>query len=161
MTVVLEALSVKTMKFKSRRMNRILSASQLGHAATRLREKLNFCHIRYKSVISAYSSQECSECGYVDEKNRPSQAVFKCLACGCKLPADVNAGKVLVKRFDDTELSTVDDYRQVKTILLQRFFDRFPVTRSVAGGLDTRLSKGDESCKGQSVCLTPVLEIMS
>ena len=135
--VVLERLSIKGMRFRSRRMNRVLSASQLGYLTRRLREKLDYAHIRYRSVPAAYSSQECAECGYVDEKNRPSQEQFRCLWCGYVDHADVNAGKVLVKRFDDTELLNVDDYREVKAILLKRFYDRFPDARSASGGLDT------------------------
>ena len=86
-----------------------------------MREKLDYAHIGYHSVPAAYSSQECAVCGYVDEKNRPSQDRFHCLWCGYADHADVNAGKVLVKRFGDTELSNVDDYREVKAVLLRRF----------------------------------------
>lgn len=135
--VILERLSVKGMRFKSRRMNRILSAAQLGYLTRRLRDKLDYAHIHYRSVLAAYSSQECAVCGYVDEKNRPSQEQFRCLWCGNVDNADVNAGKVLVKRFGDTELLNVDDYREVTAILLKRFFDRFPDARSASGGLDT------------------------
>jgi len=146
--VVLERLSVSGMRFKSRRMNRILSAAQLGYLTRRLREKLDHAHIRYHSVWAAYSSQECAVCGYVDEKNRPNQEQFRCLWCGNVDHADVNAGKVLVKRFGDTELSNVDDYRKVKPILLRRFCrrqgiqemlalrDRLPDGRSPSGGLE-------------------------
>jgi len=135
--VILERLSVQDMRFKSRRMNRILSAAQLGYLSRRLPEKLDYAHIRHHSVLAAYSSQECAVCGYVDEKNRPTQDRFCCLWCGYADHADVNAGKVLVKRFGDTELSNVDDYREVKAILLSRFLDRFPDARSASGGLDT------------------------
>ena len=148
--VVLERLSVRGMRFKSHRMNRILSAAQLGYLTRRLREKLDHAHIRYRSVRAAYSSQECAVCGYVDERNRPSQEQFRCLWCGHVDHADVNASKVLVKRFGDTELSNVADYREVKPILLQRFCrrqgisemavlrDRFPDARSASGGLELR-----------------------
>jgi len=47
--------------------------------------------------------------------------------CGHKEQADHNASKILTKRFSDTELLSVEDYRQVKVILLKRFYDRFPV----------------------------------
>lgn len=142
--VVLEQLSVKGMRFKSRRMNRMLSAAQLGYLYRRVREKLDYAHIRYRSVWAAYSSQECAKCGYVDRKNRPSRDKFCCLWCGNVDNADVNAGKVLVKRFDDAELINVGDYREVKAILLERFYrmhsirDRFPDARSASGGLELR-----------------------
>jgi putative transposase len=76
--VVLERLNIKGMKFKSKRMNRILKASKIGFALDKLKEKLDYKHIRYASVPAAYSSQECSECGYVHKKNRPNQEKFKC-----------------------------------------------------------------------------------
>jgi len=107
--VVLERLNIKGMKFKSRRMNRILKASKIGLALEKLKEKLDYKHIRYATVQAAYSSQECSECG---EK-------FKCGYCGQTENADVNAGKVLIKRFGDAELLNVAHFRFVTTILLE------------------------------------------
>lgn len=38
-----------------------------------------------------YTSQTCSQCGCVDRQNRPTQAKFKCTACGFELNADHNA----------------------------------------------------------------------
>jgi putative transposase len=46
-----------------------------------------------QKVISAYTSQRCSECGYPAAGNRKSQAVFACLACAVTLNADVNAAR--------------------------------------------------------------------
>jgi transposase len=37
------------------------------------------------------SSRECSECGHIDKRNRPSQSKFRCLACGYEANADYNA----------------------------------------------------------------------
>jgi putative transposase len=44
-------------------------------------------------VNPAYTSQTCNRCGHVDAKNRESQAVFVCTACGHRDHADVNAAK--------------------------------------------------------------------
>jgi putative transposase len=134
--VVLEKLNIKGMKFKSKRMNRILKASKIGFALDKLKEKLDYKHIRYTSVPAAYSSQECNECGYVHKDNRLTQEKFKCGYCEHTENADVNAGKVLVKRFGDAELLNVGHFREVKTILLERFYRRFPDARSVSGGLE-------------------------
>jgi len=92
--------------------------------------------LTFAMALPTYSSQECAECGYVDEKNRLTRDRFCCLWCGNVDDADVNAGKVLVKRFGDAELLSVDDYRTVKTVLLERFFDRFPDARSASGRLE-------------------------
>ena len=42
-------------------------------------------------VPPQYTSQTCSCCGCVDKQNRPSQARFKCTACGFECNADYNA----------------------------------------------------------------------
>jgi putative transposase len=38
-----------------------------------------------------YTSQKCSDCGYVAKENRKSQAKFKCCNCGFEMNADRNA----------------------------------------------------------------------
>jgi putative transposase len=43
------------------------------------------------AVHARRTSQQCASCGHVAEGNRPSQAVFRCLACGHQAHADVNA----------------------------------------------------------------------
>jgi hypothetical protein len=49
---------------------------------------------------TAYSSRECSACGYTHADNRPGkpQELFQCQACGYTDHADVNAPKTLRKR---------------------------------------------------------------
>ena len=44
------------------------------------------------------TSRECSHCGYVDKRNRRSQAEFLCLRCGYESHADINAAKVIAAR---------------------------------------------------------------
>lgn len=44
------------------------------------------------------SSRTCSKCGYVDKRNRKSQAEFSCKRCGYQANADLNAAQVLATR---------------------------------------------------------------
>ena len=44
------------------------------------------------------SSRTCSRCGFVDKKNRKSQADFSCLRCGHHANADLNAARNLATR---------------------------------------------------------------
>jgi len=44
-------------------------------------------------VNPRHTSQQCSCCGYTAKENRVSQNVFRCLACGYEVNADVNAAK--------------------------------------------------------------------
>ena len=48
---------------------------------------------RLVEVDSRHTSQRCSCCSHKSKENRPSQAVFRCLACGYEENADVNAAK--------------------------------------------------------------------
>lgn len=87
-TAAIERLNVKDMRMKSRLMNRRLRAAQIGFLRDRLKIKLDEGGIRYKSVQAAYSSQECPECGFTIEHNRPTQANFCCCWCGFSENAD-------------------------------------------------------------------------
>jgi len=40
-----------------------------------------------------YTSQRCSNCQYVDAKNRQTQEKFVCLECRYSINADVNAAR--------------------------------------------------------------------
>ena len=53
---------------------------------------------RVWAVPAHHSSQECAACGHTAKGNRPSQAVFACLACGHREHADVNAAQVITAR---------------------------------------------------------------
>jgi IS605 OrfB family transposase len=44
------------------------------------------------------TSRTCAECHHVDKRNRPSQAVFHCRACGYRANADHNASRAIGHR---------------------------------------------------------------
>ena len=134
--VALERLTVKDMRFKSRQMNRALRASQLGYLRDKLKFKLDERGICYRSVQPAYSSQQCSQCGFTISMNRRSQAEFRCLWCGFEANADENAASNIAERFSDEELNTLP-FRAVETVLAIRFMRRLPDARSAPAGLDT------------------------
>jgi IS605 OrfB family transposase len=48
------------------------------------------------------TSRTCSRCGYVDKRNRRSQAEFSCLRCGYTANADLNAATILATRGEVT-----------------------------------------------------------
>ena len=82
----------------SRRMNRLLSRTYrkvIKDKLARLEEKFGITTVE---VNAAYTSQECSKCGFVSKGNRKSQSAFHCTCCGHKVNADVNAARNIVKR---------------------------------------------------------------
>ncbi|MDX6347754.1 MAG: putative transposase, partial [Streptomyces sp.] len=46
------------------------------------------------------TSQQCSECGYRDHRNRASQARFQCRSCGVVAHADLNASRNIAHKGD-------------------------------------------------------------
>lgn len=48
-------------------------------------------------VDPEHTSDECSECGHVDEANRVTRAAFRCLSCGYEAHADVNAARNILR----------------------------------------------------------------
>lgn len=58
-----------------------------------------------------YTSQECSQCGYVSRSNRPDQSTFSCKSCGFSANADYNAalnirGRAIVNLPDAVRVET-------------------------------------------------------
>src|SRR5690606_10334745 len=80
-----------------RRMNRLLQ--NCGRSV--VRQKLQDLEERYgvaaTAVNAAYSSQECSTCGYVDARSRDGER-FRCLWCERRIHADVNAARIIGRR---------------------------------------------------------------
>jgi IS605 OrfB family transposase len=49
-------------------------------------------------VDPAYTSQACSRCGHIDQRNRVDQATFHCRSCGVVASADHNAAINIARR---------------------------------------------------------------
>ena len=74
-------------------------------------------------VNGAYSSQTCPACGWVDPKNRHGD-VFRCRKCGFTADADHVAAVNHKARLHDEEITRYTPYKQVKEILLRRYYQR-------------------------------------
>jgi putative transposase len=134
--VAVEALDVGSMRFKSKAGNRRLRTAQLGYLKDKLQYKLEQRGFVWEAVQPAYSSQECSVCGFVSRENRKTQAQFFCQNCGHKENADTQASRTIAKRFGDRELNGLG-FRQVKALLETRFKQRFPDGCRPSAGLDS------------------------
>jgi putative transposase len=71
-------------------LNRGILAQGWGLMVRRLEDKASG---RVEKVCPAYTSQRCSACGHAAVGSRESQALFRCVACGYTLNADVNAAR--------------------------------------------------------------------
>ena len=115
-----EQLNVAGMKFKARRMNAYLYASNLAHIPAQLAWGAARRGIRARKVKSAYSSQECHRCHSLSRENRPNQQTFCCVVCGHSMQADVNAAENLASRLNDQELAACADRQAIKALLDRR-----------------------------------------
>lgn len=118
-----EQLNVAGMKFKARRMNAYLYASNLAHIPAQLAWGAAKRGIRARKLKSAYSSQECHDGHHVAHENRLSQQTFCCGVCGHTAHADVNAAMNLASRLNDHELAACADRKASKALLERRHQD--------------------------------------
>jgi len=108
------------MKHKARAMNAYMRASNLAHIPEQIAWNAAKHGVQATRVRSAYTSQECSACHYVDRANRPNQQTFCCVVCGYSTHADLNAATNIARRVGDTALEACKNKTAVKALLMQR-----------------------------------------
>ncbi len=90
--IVIEDLNFRNSDL-SPQINRLLNRFGMKIIKQKLADLEERYKIRIIKVNPAYTSQTCSNCGYVDKRNRKSQEEFECLMCGKKINADINASR--------------------------------------------------------------------
>lgn len=94
-TIVVENLTIKNMSKKDGErktgLNRLILQQSWGKFFELLEYKLKRNDGELIKVDPKYTSQKCSKCGYIDNKNRLTQAKFQCKSCGYEANADYNA----------------------------------------------------------------------
>ncbi len=115
-----EQLSVASMRHKARAMNASMRASNLAHIPDQITWNATKRSVLATRVKSAYSSQECHGCHYVDRKNRPNQGTFHCRVCGHTAHADKNAAENIASWLSDLELRACQNRQEVKALLMRR-----------------------------------------
>jgi putative transposase len=110
-TIALEALNLRAMTRSAKGtpeqpgrnvrakagLNRRMLDAGFGQLHRLLAEKVEETGRRLVLVDARFSSQECSQCGYIAAKNRRRRR-FMCLRCGFTCHADVNAALVIRRR---------------------------------------------------------------
>ena len=79
-------------------LNRTILRNGWSMARSMLEYKAAWRGVMLVAVPPAYTSQQCSACGFIDAGNRVSQARFACLACGHSEHADRNAAKNILAK---------------------------------------------------------------
>jgi transposase len=102
--VVVEALRNLNHKTRltrrvSKNMRRLLGAWAFRYWLRRLRMTCDANRVRFASVSAWNTSRECHACGHAEQRNRLDRDHFRCLKCGCAGDADLNAARVILKRY--------------------------------------------------------------
>ena len=79
-------------------LNRSILSNNWSRLMKRLKDKMDANGGRLVVIPAAYTSQTCHKCGHVAKGNRESQAVFRCVECGYRANADVNAAENILSR---------------------------------------------------------------
>ena len=115
----------------SKKMNRLLSQCGRSVIETKLKTLSEECGIEIEHVNAAWTSCECSNCGWTEKKNRKSRDAFVCRNNNCPtaLHADVNGARVIRSR-SSTSLANPYVSREVIFNALQDQFsanvERYP-----------------------------------
>jgi putative transposase len=98
-TVVIEALTLSAQpSVLSKKMNRLVRCMGAGILKDALTQKAQLQGFKLVEVNPAYTSQECSSCGFISRANRKGER-FECVCCGKQAHADAQAARNLVERF--------------------------------------------------------------
>ena len=96
--IVVEMLDFRSPDL-SKRLNRLVQNFGKKYIKQKLERLQQLYGIEIIEINPAYTSQECSSCGYVeDERNRKNTQEFECRACRNKTNAQINGAKNILKR---------------------------------------------------------------
>jgi len=97
----IKSITVESLDFRngglSRRMNRILSRAGRAAIQSKLASIAETRGVTTHKVNPAYTSQQCSGCGYTAKNNR-NNLHFKCRFCGKRLNADTSGSRTIAMR---------------------------------------------------------------
>jgi hypothetical protein len=103
--IVVEKLKGITHKTKSPKrrlglkMRRWIGQWNVMYWLSRIQAVCEENRVSFRTVPAYNTSVICSDCGFSNPGNRPSQAVFSCLKCGFKANADFNASINIASRY--------------------------------------------------------------
>lgn len=121
--IVIERLDFRNPEL-SRRLNRLIQNFGKGVFNQKLNRLKELYDIEIEQVNPAYTSQECSCCGYIDKNNRKDTQTFECKACGRKINAQVNGARNISGRASLPEIKLYTPKKHVLRILVKQYLER-------------------------------------
>jgi IS605 OrfB family transposase len=115
--IIMEDLDIGYSKTFSKKVNYLLRRMHIQEIKN---DMLNYCGkfgIEVSLVNPAFTSQQCSKCGYISKENRKTQEKFLCVKCGYEINADYNASINIMNRHGDNRINLNTPYWRAKEIL--------------------------------------------
>jgi len=125
--IIIERLDFRSPEL-SKKMNRMIQNFGKRYIKQKLERLQELYGIEVIEVNPAYTSQECSSCGYADKRNRKDTQEFECKACGNKTNAQINGAKNIFKRSSLESLHLTK--KQVLKMLTERYLERLKGCKS-------------------------------
>jgi putative transposase len=125
--IIVERLDFRSPEL-SKRLNRLLQNFGKKYIKQKLERLQELYGIEVIEINPAYTSQECSSCGYIDKKNRKDTQEFECKACKKQINAQVNGAKNILKRSSLGNLHLTK--KQVLKMLIERYLERLKGCKS-------------------------------
>jgi transposase, IS605 OrfB family, central region len=125
--IIVEKLDFRSPEL-SKRLNRLIQRFGKKYIKQKLERLQQLYGIEIIEINPAYTSQECSSCGYVDERNRKNTQEFECRTCKNKINAQINGAKNILKRSSLGSLYLTK--KQVLKILIERYLERLKGCKS-------------------------------
>jgi len=119
--IIVEKLEFRSPEL-SKRLNRLVQNFGKKYIKQKLERLQQLYGIEIVEINPAYTSQECSSCGYVDKQNRKNTQEFECRACRNKTNAQINGSRNILKRSSLGSLYLTK--KQVLKILIERYLER-------------------------------------
>jgi putative transposase len=115
--IVMEDLEISESKTFNKRINVLLRLLHIQGIKNDIQKYCKEYGINLILINSAYTSQQCSCCGYTDKNNRKTQETFSCLKCGFTINADFNASINIKERIHIKDINLNTPTYKVKEIL--------------------------------------------
>jgi len=123
--IVLEKLDFRSPEL-SKRLNRLISNFGKRYINEKINRLKQIYGIEIIFINPAYTSQECSNCGYIDRNNRKDTHTFECKSCGNKINAQVNGAKNILRRSSLRDLITpYTSKKKVLQMLVKQYLERY------------------------------------
>jgi putative transposase len=127
-TLVLERLNFQGMARQgrlSKRMRRLLTNAGRGALTTKLACLAEDRGVHTSEVNPAYTSQECTGCGYTNKANRTTQTTFRCGFCGKTVHADIGGARTVLGRSQNNRHCTDRNREHILATLDTHFHTRW------------------------------------